>query len=115
MSGKGSATRVRSSRRWSREEVRSRRPISPAAEVLEGRRLLSRIVWVDEGGTGRNRFDSDGFVATYGANAAAARRDVEQAISDWSRVIANFNYTHVGKRGYAPYANTIHLTIRASN
>ena len=108
------ATRARLLRRSGREIARRRRLTPTPPEVLEGRLLLSRIVWDDQGGTGRNRFDSDGFQAKYGADAPVARAIVAQAINDWSRVIADFNYTHVGKPGYARSANTIHLSIRAA-
>ena len=57
-------------------------------EQLEGRTLLSTIVWT-------NRVVSDNF-AIYGANAGTARAIVDRAIDDWERVIVNFNYAGGG-------------------
>ena len=63
--------------------------MSIAVERLESRTLLSAIVWTNEGSATN---DSDGFNAVFGADAGIARADVQQALTDWDRVIANFNY-----------------------
>jgi len=55
------------------------------AEPLESRRLFSTIVWA-------NRGAGDGFDATFGASAAAARAVVDAALADWQQVIQNFNF-----------------------
>jgi hypothetical protein len=83
-------------------------------EALEGRCLLSTIVWANDGGV-PGRHDPDHFDAAFGANATRAREIVRQAIQAWEQVIVNFNYTHVGQPGYAPTANTFLLSVGAEN
>lgn len=58
-------------------------------EALERRVLFSDIRWTNEGGGLAG--DSDDFEEVYGANATVARAIVNRAISDWERVIENFN------------------------
>ncbi len=81
----------------------SRRPQPPGPrgmrrglEVLEDRRMLSSIVW--------DNFLSDNF-EVYGADAGRARGITIRAITDWARVIDDFNYDGGG--------NTFHLEISA--
>lgn len=81
-----------------------------AIEPLEDRRLLSTIVWANQGTANS---DSDAFQATYGANAGTARAIVREAIRDWQGVIEDFRYSNVGTEGNAPLANTYQLTIQA--
>jgi hypothetical protein len=54
-----------------------------SVELLEAREVPA-ILWVNRG--------NDGFDAVYGANAAAARAVVDQAIDDWEAAIPSFNY-----------------------
>src|SRR5262245_62391794 len=56
-----------------------------ACEPLEARVLLSTIAWANRGEA------SDGFDATFGTNAAAARAVVDAGIDAWEQVIASFN------------------------
>jgi len=55
-------------------------------EILEARRLLSTIVWVN-----RDAPDN-GFDSTFGTRAPAAKAVIDAVIARWSRVISNFNY-----------------------
>jgi uncharacterized Zn-binding protein involved in type VI secretion len=66
-------------------------------EVLESRRVLAQIVW-------DNFAESDNF-SIYGANENVARAITIRAITDWARVITDFNYDSGG--------NTFHLEIIA--
>ena len=76
---------------------------SPAGiELLETRRLLSTINWVNEG--------NDNFIF-FGANQAVARTIVQRAIGDWERVVADFNYDDTGPN----LNNTFDLTINAAS
>src|SRR5262249_27745131 len=88
---------------------RARRPQQsrPQVEMLEDRLVPSTIVWENRG---RDLFDQ-----TFGGNAALARRIVDQAIANWSAVIANFNYHGVGRPGNASQDNTFSLNIRAGD
>lgn len=56
-----------------------------AVEELTDRINPSTILWA-------NQFTNSNFDAVYGANAAAARGVVNQAIADWQNAIPNFNY-----------------------
>src|SRR5687768_4061038 len=84
----------------------------PAVLTLEAHeeRAVPAILWTNQGSAGS---DTDGFNAVYGANAAAARAIVSQAITDWDSVIVNFNYANVGTAGNAPTADTYRLTVNA--
>lgn len=76
----------------------------PRVEILESRCLLSTIQWINRGGLDS---DTDGFNAAYGANAAAARAIVEEAINDWAAIIQDFNY--------ASGSNTYVLSVSAAD
>src|SRR5688572_21216366 len=67
---------------------------SYVCESLEVRRMLSTINWANRGSGPAD--DTDGFNATFGANAAQARLIVDRAIADWEEVIVNFNHTGGG-------------------
>ncbi len=91
----------------SKSKSRSRRlgrktteAIRTVCEVLEERRLLSTLTWV-------NRDTDTTFAAQFGANAALARAAVDRAMSDWGAVIQNFNYSDG--------TNTLPLTITAQD
>jgi Ca2+-binding RTX toxin-like protein len=64
----------------------------------------SNIIWDNRGNSGS---DSDGFAATYGANATIARAIIDRAINDWEEIIVDFNY--------ADGSNTYHLDISAAD
>jgi hypothetical protein len=96
----------------SRAASRTRTWSSLRLEPLESRSLLSNIIWVNDGGV-PGRGDADHFDAIYGPDAAKARADVRQAISDWQQVLVNFNYQNVGQPGWAPVANTFFLKVTA--
>ncbi len=70
-----------------------------SVELLEDRRVLSTINWVNRGTT-------DNF-GVYGGNANLARDIVDRAIVDWQRVIDNFNYAEGG--------NTFSVTVTAAD
>ena len=59
-----------------------------ALEALEDRRMLS-IVWTNRGNAGS---DTDMFGAIYGAQAQAARQNIDRAIANWNATILDFNY-----------------------
>jgi hypothetical protein len=89
--------------------LRGHRPLSratrhqrPCLEHLDGRVLLSTIIWDNRGRPGN---DSDHFAQYYGAAAETARRDVDQAIADWQATIQDF------RNG----SNTFHLSITAGD
>jgi hypothetical protein len=84
-------------------------------EVLEPRRLLSTIIWGNDGGVPGRRGDPDQFGAVFGPYATIARADVRQAIQDWEQVIANFDYTNVGTSGNATVSNTFLLSVNAAD
>jgi hypothetical protein len=71
-------------------------------EPLETRRLFSNINWVNEG--------NDSFIF-FGANQNLARDIVHKAISDWERVIVDFNYDDTGSN----LNNTFNLTLSAAS
>lgn len=79
-------------------------------EPLEDRRLLSNIVWENDGANGG---DSDQFNAAFGSNATLARAIVRQAIQDWEQVITNFNFDLPGLP--ANELNTFGFNIQAMN
>lgn len=81
-------------------EPKPRRGSRLALEVLPDR-TTPAILWANRG--------SDGFDAAYGANAAAARTVVDQAIADWSAAVPNFNYADPA------YLNTLVIYISAGN
>ncbi|VTT97802.1 ipt tig fg-gap repeat-containing protein : Integrins alpha chain protein OS=Chthoniobacter flavus Ellin428 GN=CfE428DRAFT_5229 PE=4 SV=1 [Gemmataceae bacterium] len=70
-----------------------------SVEVLEAREVPA-ILWVNRG--------NDGFDAVYGANAAAARAVVDQAIDDWEAAIPSFNYDSPSLN------NTLQVSISAT-
>jgi hypothetical protein len=70
---------------------------------------LFAVVWVNRGSAAD---DSDNFAAVYGANQDVARQIVDQAISDWSAVIRDFDYD----RDNDPTTNnTFRLILIADN
>ncbi len=73
-----------------------------ALEPLETRTLFSNINWVNEG--------NDSFIF-FGANQNVARDIVNKAISDWERVIVDFNYDDNG----SSLSNTFNLTLNAAS
>ncbi len=84
-----------------RRSISKRQSVS-CFEALETRRLLANITWVNEG--------NDNF-GIYGANAQVARGIVQKAISDWERVILDFNYDDTGP----DLSNTFNLTVNAAD
>src|SRR5262245_13795733 len=66
-------------KRRAKRRLASRRGI----EALEDRRLLT-ISWSNHGAPGS---DTDSFQAVYGALAATARADVDQAIAYWNAAV----------------------------
>src|SRR5215211_6655419 len=79
---------------------RSRRTRPCVIEMLETRRLLSTINWVNRG------LASDRFGEVFGASANVARAVVDEAIARWQRVITDFNYSNG--------TNTYSLTVAMS-
>ena len=69
-------------------------------ESLEPRRLLSQILWTNQGSTSS---DIDGFNSVFGSNATTARNVVASAVTMWAKIISNFNYSGGG--------NTYSITI----
>src|SRR5690349_12254014 len=68
---------------------RASRAARAVCEVLESRRLLSTIVWLNRGDAGN---DTDLFNSCFGSRAALARSVVDASIQSWENVIASFNY-----------------------
>lgn len=75
----------------------------PAFERLENRDLLSTIDWANEAD-----FDDE-----FGDKNAAARRVINQAITEWELVIDSFNYRNVGRSGWSPQDSyTLNIDVR---
>lgn len=69
----------------------------PQLECLEDRLVPSSVTWTNRGQ------DSDNFGTVFGSNAALARSVVDEAITEWTSVITNFNQDNGG--------NNIDVTI----
>ncbi len=75
-------------------------------ECLENRAMMSSIVW-------ENRADFD---TEFGADTAAARQVIDQALLDWGGVIESFNYRKVGQSGWSPSSSyTININVKNLN
>lgn len=69
-------------------------------EHLEDRTVPSTIFWTNRGSGSSPFFDFDHFTAVFGARADLARSVVDTAISEWSRVITNFNQKDNGDNNH---------------
>lgn len=98
----GRNLQARKARIRARQAERSRLALD--FERLENRAMMSSIVWAN-----RNSFTG------LGEKTADARAIIDQAITDWTRVIQNFNYRNVGQNGWAPTDNTYTININVQD